>query len=181
MNSLHPDIDHARQFLELLDADPDSFTFQIFAERTGSKEFPRILHGSLTQHADTLVKANLNGAGIFVMVNAGDLSGRKAENVRRVRAHYVDLDKCGIDPLFTAELPPHIVVESSPGKWHAYWLAAPETALEEFPAVQKALAKRFSGDPAVSDPSRVMRLPGFYHQKKDGDPFMTLMQQGKDA
>ena len=181
MNTLHPNIDHARQFLELLDADPASFTFQTFAERTGSKEFPRILHGSLTQHADTLIKANLNGAGIFVMVNAGDQRGRKAENVRRVRAHYVDLDKCGIDPLFTAELPPHIVVESSPGKWHAYWLAAPDTPIDEFPAVQTALAKRFSGDLAVSDPSRVMRLPGFYHQKKDADPFMTLMQQGKDA
>ena len=115
------------------------------------------------------------------MVNAGDQRGRKAENVRRVRAHYVDLDKCGIDPLFTAELPPHIVVESSPGKWHAYWLAAPDTPIDEFPAVQTALAKRFSGDLAVSDPSRVMRLPGFYHQKKDADPFMTLMQQGKDA
>ena len=58
---------------------------------------------------------------------------------------------------------------------------APDTPIDEFPAVQTALAKRFSGDLAVSDPSRVMRLPGFYHQKKDADPFMTLMQQGKDA
>ena len=39
MNMLQPDIDHARQFLEMLDADPSSFTFQTFAERTGSKEF----------------------------------------------------------------------------------------------------------------------------------------------
>ncbi|MFT4195951.1 DNA-primase RepB domain-containing protein [Ottowia sp.] len=178
MTALHPDINHARLFLELLDAAPNSFTFQFFPERPGSNVYARTLHGSLDQHADTLIKANLSGAGICVMVNAGDQRGRKAENVHRVRAHYVDLDKCGIDPLFTAELPPHIVVESSPGKWHAYWLAAPETPLDEFPAVQKALAKRFSGDPAVSDPSRVMRLPGFYHQKKE--PFMTLMQQGKD-
>lgn len=178
VSDLHPDLEHARQFLALLDSEPASFTFQVLPERSGTKVFPGFMHGSLTEHADTLVKANLNGAGIFVMVNAGDQRGRKAENVRRVRAHYVDLDTCGIDPLFSAELPPHIVVESSPGKWHAYWLAAPETPLEEFPAVQKALAKRFSGDPAVSDPSRVMRLPGFYHQKKE--PFMTLMQQGKD-
>jgi hypothetical protein len=50
--------------------------------------------------------------------------------------------------------------------------------LEEFPALQRSLAKRFAGDPAVSDLPRVMRLPGFFHQKKDSTPFMTRMHLG---
>jgi len=33
------------------------------------------------------------------------------------------------------------------------------------------LAERFAGDPLVSDLPRVMRLPGFYHQKNE--PFLT--------
>lgn len=177
-SDLNPDLDHVRQFLALLDSDPASFTFQVIPERTGSNAAPMFLHGSVDTLADQLVGANQAGAGIFFMVNAGDQRGRRAENVQRVRAHFVDLDTPGIDPLFTAELPPHIVVESSVGKWHAYWLAEAGASLEEFPALQRSLAERFAGDPAVCDLPRVMRLPGFFHQKKDSTPFMTRMHFG---
>lgn len=178
MTDLRPDIEHARQFLALLDSDPASFTFQVIPERTGSSAAPMFVHGSIETLAGKLVAANQVGAGIFFMVNAGDQRGRRAENVKRVRAHFVDLDTPGVDPLFTAELPPHIVVESSAGKWHAYWLAEAGASRNEFSALQRSLAERFSGDPAVCDLPRVMRLPGFFHQKKDSAPFMTRMHLG---
>lgn len=180
--NLQPDIDQAREFLALLDSAPDSFTFQIIPERTASKVSPRHLHGSIDDVSGQLVAANLAGAGIFVMVNAGDQLSRRAANVKRIRAHFVDLDETGIDPLFEAEeVPPHIVVESSRNKWHLYWLAEDGASLEDFPAIQKALANRFGGDISVSDLPRVMRLPGFFHQKKDQDPFMTCMHAGKEC
>ena len=178
MSDLCPDIDHARQFLALLDTDPASFTFQVFPERSGSKVAPGVLHGSIDELANKLIAANQGGAGVFFMVNAGDQNGRRAENVRRVRAHFVDLDTPGVDPLFGAEIPPHIVVESSKGKWHAYWLAEYGASLDEFSALQRSLAQRFDGDPVVNDVARVMRLPGFYHLKKGGEPFMTWMHDG---
>ena len=133
MNDFHPDIDHARQFLALLDSDPASFTFQVIPERGGCKTKPMISHGSIDDLADRLFEANKAGAGVFFMVNAGDKKGRCAENVQRVRAHFVDLDTPGVDPLFTAEIPPHIVVESSANKWHAYWLAEAGLLLMSFP------------------------------------------------
>ena len=178
MSDLCPDIDQARQFLALLDPNPASFTFQLYPERDDCRVKTMILHGSIDQLAAQLITANQAGAAVAVMVNAGDQRGRKAENVVRVRAHFVDLDKPGIDPLFTAEVPPHIVVESSAGKWHAYWLAEPGVPLNEFSALQQALAKRFEGDESVKDIARVMRLPGFYHQKGSGAPFMTCMHDG---
>lgn len=178
MSDLSPDVEHARQFLALLDANPASFTFQVIPERDDCIVKPTILHGSIDELAGQLIAFNQAGAGVFFMVNAGDKKGRKAENVVRLRAHFVDLDTPGIDPLFTAEIPPHIVVESSADKWHAYWLAEDEASLEEFSALQRSLAERFEGDPVVCDIARVMRLPGFYHQKKGGQPFMTRMHDG---
>jgi P4 family phage/plasmid primase-like protien len=40
-------------------------------------------------------------------------------------------------------------------------------ALSQFTSVQKQLAAHFGGDPVISNPSRVMRLPGFDHQKAE--------------
>ncbi|PKM60684.1 MAG: hypothetical protein CVU99_06840 [Firmicutes bacterium HGW-Firmicutes-4] len=39
--------------------------------------------------------------------------------------------------------------------------------LGQFSQLQKGLAAVFKGDPVISNRSRVMRLPGFYHNKKE--------------
>jgi hypothetical protein len=67
-------------------------------------------------------------------------------------------------------LQPHATVESSPGRFHAYWLVT-GLPLAEFKALQLAIAERFNGDRKVHDLPRVMRLPGFLHRK--GEPFLT--------
>lgn len=126
----------------------------------------RILHGSLTEHAGTLAELNARGAGVFFMVNAGDGKGRKAGNVQQVRALFVDLDGSPLEPVRDATLPPHCIVESSPGRWHAYWRIA-DCPLDRFKPLQQALARRFDADPKVCDLPRVMRLPGFDHCKRE--------------
>ena len=150
------------------------FTFQTFDDNKERKDrsLARILHGSLDQHSQALTHLQQRGAGVFVMINEGDGRGRSAANVVKVRSLVLDLDGAPLEPVLKAELPPHIVVESSPNKWHAYWLieACP---LEAFKERQHALAKRFNGDMAVCDLPRVMRVPGFWHQK--GTPFQTRL------
>jgi len=59
---------------------------------------------------------------------------------------------------------PHIVIESSPGKFHLYWLIQ-GCPLSEFRPIQKCIARMYRSDPTVSDLARVMRWPGFLHQK----------------
>ena len=42
-----------------------------------------------------------------------------------------------------------------------------ECPLEIFESIEKKLIERFNGDPEVCDLPRIMRLPGFFHQKKE--------------
>ena len=160
----------AGRFLDLLAGD-EPVTFQTFDDsRVKRKPLNKVLHGALDRHGDTLQSLNDRGAGVFVMVNAGDLKGRKADNVQRVRAVFVDLDGAPVEPVLAGPLQPHVVIQSSPGKYHAYWLTD-GLPCGEFRAVQEMLAQKFNGDPVVKDLSRVMRLPGYLHQK--GEPYLT--------
>jgi len=168
----------AARFLTVLTGDA-VHTFQTFAEaKGGTRALNRILHGNLARHAVTLESLNRKGAGVFVMVNRGDGMGRKADNVTAARALFVDLDGAPVEPVLACALPPRIVVESSPGKWHAYWPIV-DLPLGRFTDAQKALALRFDGDPKVHDRPRVMRLPGFMHQK--AQPFQTRLVECTDA
>lgn len=165
-----PDFDQAARFLYVLAGDKQH-TFQTFADakgQGGGRGLVKCFHGRLADHAKALARLNDRGAGVFVTVNQTDLKGRKRENITRVRAVFIDIDTPGEAP--SLELPPHILVESSAGKWHAYWVVS-DCSLEQFNQVQSALSLRFGSDPAVKDLPRVMRLPGFFHRK--GQPFQT--------
>ena len=169
------DLKMAGRFLTLLSEDvEDVFSFQTFDDKKESLTHPKVLHGSFEKHRDELFRVNRLGAGIFVTVNKTDGKGRSAENVTTVRAIFVDLDGSALQPVLDGPLSPHIIIESSPGRYHAYWITE-GVDLAHFTPIQKKLCKRFNGDPAVCDLSRVMRLPGFFHQK--GDPFLTKIIQ----
>lgn len=176
---LTPDLVHAQRFLHALDPS-GIFTFQTFDDSKQRKDpkLNRVRHGTLEEHHTEFEKLQQSGAGIFVMVNQGDgitQSGkstcRSAANVVKVRALFADLDGAPLEPTLQ-DLHPDIVVESSPGKWHVYWLTN-DCPLEQFGPRQKQIAKKYGGDIAVNDLPRVMRVPGFFHQK--AEPFMTRM------
>ncbi len=168
--SLEPNLQQAQAFLALLAGD-EAVTFQTFDDgATKNPRLARILHGNLEEHGATLANLNAQGAGIFVMVNRGDGLGRKAANVTDIRALFVDLDGAPLEPVLACGLDPHIVIESSPARYHAYWLAD-GCQLDRFTPLQAAIAAKFNGDRVVKDLPRVMRLPGFWHQK--GEPFQT--------
>lgn len=183
-----PDLDAAHHFLHWLDGEAERFTFQTFADTQAAKDvdrerkragqrpyYARILTGSLDDHADVLAQLNHEGAGVFVTVNRTRGGGRKAADVDRVRALFVDLDGAPLDPVLEFEPRPHVVVESSPGKYHAYWLTnGDDVPVDEFGQLQKALAHALGGDTAVHDLPRVMRLPGFAHRKHGSTPSVVL-------
>lgn len=175
---LAPDLHAAATFLNLLDRQ-GVFTFQTIDDNKDRHDgrLSRVLHGTLTEHATNLAIRNAGGAGIFVMVNEGNgvaLEGNKTcrtnKNVVRVRSIFVDLDGAPLDPVISLPEQPSVVVESSPGRWHAYWHGVP-CPLADFAEAQTSLATQFGGDHSVKDLARVMRLPGFWHQK--GEPYLT--------
>lgn len=158
------DRDTAQRFLSLLAPD-GRLTFQTFSDaQPKSGKHNRVVHGTLDERFGELCELNTLGAGVFVMVNAGDMRGRSASNVTSVRALFVDLDGAPLDPVLASGVTPHMVVESSPRRWHAYWLVN-DCPPEQFKPLQQALATKFVGDHKVCDVPRVMRVPGFIHRK----------------
>jgi hypothetical protein len=90
-----------------------------------------------------------------------------------VRAVFLDGDgQVTLDQLLGFALEPHIVVESSPGHYQAYWLVD-GLAREQFEGVQRCIAKTFGGADSIIDLCRVMRVPGFWHQKDPTRPFQV--------
>lgn len=154
----------AEVFLSALAPDGE-LTFQTFDDaKSGTKGLSRVLHGRFGRHANKLADLNDRGAGCFVMVNRGDMGGRKERNVQTVRALFLDLDGAPLEPVMAAPLPPPITCESSPGKYHAYWPVA-DMPLSAFRMAQRTLAAKYGSDPKVCDLPRVMRMPGFLHRK----------------
>lgn len=179
MNNIpNVDLQQTQRFLDAI-APNGIYAFQTFDDSDqGRKGLARILHGTLEQHAPELTRLNKAGAGVFIMVNRGDGQGRTEKNVVAVRAVFADCDGAPLEPLL--DYAPHITIESSPGRYHAYWRMA-DCQLDQFSTVQHKLAAKFNSDKSVNDLPRVMRLPGFFHRKRKDAPFMTRILNVVDA
>lgn len=176
-NKLIPNASAAHAFIKMLASD-GIVTLQTFDDDKVRKNIglARVFHGTLDRYMEDLIKLQQHGAGIFMMVNKGDgithagnKTCRTESNVIAVRSLFADLDGAPLAPVLKA-LRPDIVIESSPERYHAYWLTS-DCPLDEFKLRQQQIAQKFNSDPKVCDLPRVMRLPGFWHQKDT--PFVT--------
>ncbi len=167
-------IKNASEFLDLLDSNSEQFTFQTFDDQKERKrkDLARVMIGTLADHADELSRLSAEGAGVFVTVNETDGDGRRLANIKRLRTIFQEADTQG------ARVPPldaHITVETSAGKFHRYWLIDNETAPthSEWMAVMRRMVADWDSDPNAKDATRVLRLPGFPHQKNPSSPHMV--------
>src|SRR5579859_2959694 len=143
--------------------------------------------GETTQRITTAQKAaspefqawlrykNANGADIYVGMNPlkQDASTRTKSDIETIRHVYVDLDHGGsaaLDEMKNSDLvpQPNYVLNTSPDKFQVVWKVEGIT-LEEAEALQHAMVREFGGDPAATDATRVLRLPGFANKKYDRD------------
>jgi hypothetical protein len=85
---------NAGRYFELLDPSAASFTFQTFADGKADQYLAAIFEGTLARNKRLKGSATLTsiedayeqGAGVWVTVNETDGTGRKIENIVRVRA-----------------------------------------------------------------------------------------------
>ncbi len=144
---------------------PGVKTYQLFLDKKDDrKKQALILHDADPEY---LIKMNREGYGIFICVNETDGNGRKKDNIKKVRAVFADLDGADLSPCLQDDA--HLVIESSPGKFHCYWFVDDDFPLAGFTAVQVAIKDKYGSDNVIDLP-RVLRVPGFYHQKKDPVP-----------
>lgn len=108
---------------------------------------------------------------IYISMNALDeeARGRTKGDVAVVRHVYLDFDHDGtakVQALMAREdIPqPNYVVSSSPGKWQTVWKVE-NFEQDQAETLQRVMVRELGADPAATDSSRVLRLPGFYNHK----------------
>ena len=157
-------------FLGLLGSNELSFTFQTVPEPKGkpTKLWPQVLHGSIEELLPRLTTLNRKGAGIYVSVNATDGQGRKTSNISRVRCIWQD-DDDGYSGGFPLE--PSMTIATSPGKFQRYWLAD-GLSNEDYRGLMRTMIEDCGSDAQTgADLARVLRVPGFYHNK--AEPYLV--------
>lgn len=139
------------------------------------------------------LRKQVEGCGVYFSPNAF-VGARRIECLRRIQAVFLDIDhgKQGdgqatidlerkkvesLSTLLENRHPPHAIVETKHGL-QPIWKVRPldpGPGLRLFrPAMERLLAS-FGGDPGAKDPTRVLRLPGFFHLKDPSMPFPCLL------
>ena len=129
---------------------------------------------------------NAAGSDVYVGMNPikeGAYS-RTKENIKDIRHVYLDLDRSGDQALNTIrnspEVPaPTFVLDTSPGKHQVVWKVTGFSP-EEAETLLRSLSNQFDGDPAATDSTRVLRLPGFRNRKLS-EEFIVQVQHETDA
>lgn len=176
-----PNIEHARSFLDALFAPDDMVEIRCICPIGDVKkvrsDWCRAADICRPEKVGVLAESNAAGFGIYVGVNPRRrYGGSKEGDVLLARALFVDFDgECAVAEaqakIALAGLPePTIILESGHGV-HCYWkLDRPLKDLKAFREHQAGLIQMLGSDPAIKDPSRVMRLPGFTNTKAPAAP-----------
>jgi DNA primase RepB-like protein len=114
---------------------------------------------------------NRSGGNIYSSVNGlqPNASGRTKADIHRVLGLHMEIDHNGTAAVETllqdCRIPrPTFLINSSVGRYQLLWRVDHLTAAKA-EVINKALARDFGGDPAATDITRVLRLPGFHNQK----------------
>jgi hypothetical protein len=105
-------------------------------------------------------------------------NGRRKSDIAEIRHVYLDLDKNGAAALRALrereDLPtPNHVLESSPGKYQVVWRVEQFDA-DHAEALMRRMVRELGADPAATDSTRVLRLPGLYNHKYAAPHFVTV-------
>lgn len=136
--------------------------------------------GTIADLWPTLADYNVRGHGIFCNVNAMKEIGQgerlTLDHVEFIRSHIIDLDSVTATADFqrATAAGASFVVHTSPGKYHVYFRVQPYVGNEFYTLQQRKFAQLYNGDPKVIDATRIIRMPGFLHQK--GAPHLVTAE-----
>src|SRR5260370_13059698 len=130
---------------------------------------------------------NASGADIYVGMNPlkQDASTRTKDDIETIRHLFLDLDPGGSTALEGVEnsglLPqPNYVLNTSLEKFQVIWKVE-DITLEQAEGLQHAMVAEFGGDPAATDSTRVLRLPGFANKKYDEDFYVQARAESTET
>ncbi len=130
---------------------------------------------------------NANGSDIYIGMNPlkKDAATRTKEEIASIKHVYLDLDHGGSAALEAIEnsslVPnPNYVLNSSPEKHQVVWKVEGMN-LEEAEGLLHAMAREFSGDPAATDATRVLRIPGFANKKYETNFYVQAHRESTET
>ena len=130
-----------------------------------------------------LVEQNAAGADVFLGMNPikENSYNRTKENIREVRYVYLDLDESASASLqairTSGDVPmPNVVLDTSPEKHQVIW-RVDGLDQDQAESILRSLATAFRGDPAATDISRVLRVPGFANRKYNEQFLVSAVQE----
>jgi hypothetical protein len=154
--------------------EPSDLVAVLVRNRTQQQTMQRILPAETIASApfqSWLHEQNLSGSDIFIGMNPVREGSRKRtkEQIREVRHTYLDLDEeagASLQAIRTSgDVPaPNFVLDTSPGKHQVVWRVEGFNP-DQAESLLRALASQYGGDPAATDISRLLRLPGFTNRK----------------
>jgi hypothetical protein len=154
--------------------EPSDLVAVLVRNRTQQQTMQRILAAETLASApfqSWLHEQNLSGADIFIGMNPvrEGSRNRTKEQIREIRHTYLDLDEdagASLQAIRTSgDVPaPNFVLDTSPGKHQVVWRVEGFDT-DQAESLLRALASQYGGDPAATDISRLLRLPGFTNRK----------------
>ena len=98
---------------------------------------------------------------------------RTKEDIETIRHLYMDIDYDGPAALARIQqsnlVPPrNYTINTSPDKFQAVWRVQ-NISQGQAESLQRAMVRKFGGDPAATDSTRVLRLPGFLNCKYEAE------------
>ncbi|WP_255550950.1 RepB family DNA primase [Granulicella sp. dw_53] len=163
----------AKGFLTRCFAPDETIAFLLRRERADrpAQRIVRLEQALAPAYLRWLVHENLSGANIYIAANPLRFGSRRRtkDSIASVRHLYIDIDSDGdarVAALQASDAVPSptAILATSPGKYQALW-RVDGFDCERQEAALKQLAIVFGGDPACTDCSRVLRVPGFLNHK----------------
>lgn len=165
-----------KEFLKAFYGDSEFLYLRYFDERkiSGKAEKIRIRLEDYNKKSIDLKRNNEMGKGVFFVVNGGGQTDKEVIASGSCQAQFMEIDdypqEVQIRIINAFPLKPSIIVKTRKSL-HTYWLLSEDAEISRFRSIQKKLIDLFQADEVIQNESRVMRLPGFYHNKED--PFMV--------
>jgi putative DNA primase/helicase len=167
------DISFEEFLMTFYEAD-DHIWFQILDDRSKMPDHPPFkgakvegISGKLEKKEKLLRKHNAENRGIFFFMNSG---GSEQADINRINAHFMEIDDISfeeqIERIEKFDLEPSLIVKTQKS-FHVYWLTKPGAKVDNFRYIQRQLVAYFGADAQNINANRVLRVPGFYHCKKE--------------
>jgi hypothetical protein len=167
MKKLCPDILAAQRHLALLGYQEEE---PIYLRQFAGKGLSSRASSSTVTMA-TLPTSQDGSKGVYFVVNGG---GQKDIDVSSARAFFIEFDDRPIEDQLAAVaasgLPEATCIVKTRKSVHCYWRFTDSIGVDQWKQLQEDANAWLGSDETIKNPSRVMRLAGYWHVKADADP-----------